>query len=1046
MKTSAADCGNGEIAQFITDWDVSSVTSFYRLFVNAKWFNQDISNWDTSNVIRMDFTFASAQKFNQDLYWDTSKVTNMQGMFEGAVEFNSKLVFDTSSVTTMKQMLYNAWNFNQDVSHFDTSKVTTMYGLFSSTNINQDLSSWNVSQVTNMRIMFWNSEFNQDISCWDVSSVTEFSYMFKDSDMSKTLCWDTTGKTTTDMFTGSTGSTDSSCTASGCNADGAACSADSDCRSGACDQDIPKSWAPAVNYWCNDGWISNEKYTRLRDATSVASLENTFSRQTGETKNPESWCLEAHDSSTNLCGTDTTLLTSKGKEWCESNNNCAGIMVSDYGLQFYNDSPCQSQHITLGSTTPSYYFASTCQPRCKENEHVSGGSCQACAAGKIRAAGDDPAGADTACETPRFKPADRDALKTAIDACVDSYPNAIKDGSECYACVDGTMKTSAETCAAGDTAVFITDWDTSLITDMTQMFYDKTKFDQPLNWDTSQVTIFDHMFKGTWEFNQDVSSFDVSKGTIFTKMFLHSKVNNPDISSWDMSSAVSIDFMVWNTLFDRDISSWDTSKVTDFTGLFGHTPFNRDISCLDISSATTVARMFEGADNMQQDLCWDTTADTTDMFLNSVGGSLDSSCTAACAANGEACTAASECISGVCSDSLCAATTCAENQHASGGSCVACAAGKTNAAGDPVTSDSACDSTLCAEDHHVVSNACQPCAQGKRPAGDDASGADTACIIGPCGGLTCSENSNCVNNVCVCDVGYGGMECTKDITAAGRLAMLTKSRKTIPTKEDIKQTQRDIKSFIKDTLQKELLTKSLKDAIRDTRITVAQRDLPTKARIVVEQLGKVPVIAVADANKDTSDTCAQGTNSARCSMLDIKENKQEVVFLSTDEEAGSWSVLSSGDQLISKQTRVSDTEFDMQCWNGTWGTATRSTETDNTLFLCNDHVILVGSQAAICTDETCQNGGTCSTDGLSFTCSCVNGFTGVYCETEAAPSHCHEIDCSDFGGHSAGACTDCTVANCCAFATRSLFDAHCASLSASVDFVEAKCCHRTFCV
>jgi hypothetical protein len=34
---------------------------------------------------------------------------------------------------------------------------------------------------------------------------------------------------------------------------------------------------------------------------------------------------------------------------------------------------------------------------CALNQHVSGGACTACGAGKVRAAGDDPAGGDTAC-------------------------------------------------------------------------------------------------------------------------------------------------------------------------------------------------------------------------------------------------------------------------------------------------------------------------------------------------------------------------------------------------------------------------------------------------------------------------------------------------------------------------------------------------------------------------------------------------------------------------------------------------------------------------
>ena len=92
-------------------------------------------------------------------------------------------------------------------------------------------------------------------------------------------------------------------------------------------------------------------------------------------------------------------------------------------------------------------------------------------------------------------------------------------------------------------------------------------------------------------------------------------------------------------------------------------------------------------------------------------------------------------------------------------------------------------------------------------------------------------------------------------------------------------------------------------------------------------------------------------------MLDIKENPDEIIFLSTQEEAGSWSVLNSGDKILSKQTKVSEDVYDMQCWNNTdWSEKVRFDTTSNSdLYECNDHLILIGSQAAVCTDDTCEN-------------------------------------------------------------------------------------------
>ena len=855
MKTSAADCGNGEIAQFITDWDVSSVTSFYRLFLNAKGFNQDISNWDTSNVITMDGTFAYAEKFNQDLYWDTSKVTNMKGMFEFAGDFNGNLAFDTSSVTTMYQMFGNAKNFNQDVSHFDTSKVTTMYGTFYSTNINQDLSSWDVSKVTNMRTMFYETPMDQDLSCWDVSSVTEFRYMFKNSDMSKTLCWDTGSAAITEMFTGSTGSADSSCTP-GCTADGAACSADSDCKSGACDTTCqprckenehvsggscqacaagkirPAGDDPAAGntacetprfkpadltalqtavdacvddtkdgsecYACLDGTMKTSAETCAAgdtavfisdwDTSLVTDMSSVFMGKTNFNQDISAWDISKvtnvmqmfRDMTFNqdISSWDTSSVTRMSSmfygntafnkdvsSWDVSNVKQLNSMfrgspfdqdiscwdissVTSFHSMFKESSmsktlcwnPASSADTTamfssatgsVRSCTPgctaegaacsahsecvSNLCDTVCKPACAENEHVSGGSCQACAAGKVRPAGDDFTGADTACETARFKPADKDALKTAIDACVDGT----QDGSECYACVDGTTKTSAADCGNGEIAQFISNWDTSLVTDMTSLFSNKKKFNQPLNWDTSSVTRLRDTFRYAEEFNQDLY-WDTSSVINMEYTFQYATKMNSKLP-WDTSSVTSMGGMFGGTggdasqtKFNQDISRWDVSKVKDLSSMFYKSKFNQDISCWDVSSVTEFNGMFEQNTVFSQTLCWDTSGGTTSSMFNGNTGSVGSCTASGCTADGAACSADSDCISGAC-DTTCQPR-CEENEYVSSGACAACDAGKIRAAGDdPAGADTACKTpSFKPADRAELKTAIDACVDGRR--------------------------------------------------------------------------------------------------------------------------------------------------------------------------------------------------------------------------------------------------------------------------------------------------------------------------------------------
>ena len=166
----------------ISTWDVSNVTTMYRLFRNAKEFNGDLSEWDVSKVTDMESMFENAESFNGDISkWNVSNVTDMNHMFYGAKEFNgdinTKIVtgdwdddyyiaWDVSNVTNMTGMFYGAEAFNKDLSEWDVSNVTSMQSMFSlAKNFNGDISKWNVSNVKYMGPMFYGAKaFNGDIS------------------------------------------------------------------------------------------------------------------------------------------------------------------------------------------------------------------------------------------------------------------------------------------------------------------------------------------------------------------------------------------------------------------------------------------------------------------------------------------------------------------------------------------------------------------------------------------------------------------------------------------------------------------------------------------------------------------------------------------------------------------------------------------------------------------------------------------------------------------------------------------------------------------
>ena len=95
-----------------------------------------------------------------------------------------------------------------------------------------------------------------------------------------------------------------------------------------------------------------------------------------------------------------------------------------------------------------------------------------------------------------FQPETRDELKTAVDEwIVDSY-----NASSTY----------------GD----INTWDTSLISNMSELFYDNGTFNGDISdWDVSSVTDMGYMFEDATSFNQDISDWDVSSVTDMDGMF-----------------------------------------------------------------------------------------------------------------------------------------------------------------------------------------------------------------------------------------------------------------------------------------------------------------------------------------------------------------------------------------------------------------------------------------------------------------------------------------------------------------------------------------------
>ena len=100
----------------------------------------------------------------------------------------------------------------------------------------------------------------------------------------------------------------------------------------------------------------------------------------------------------------------------------------------------------------------------------------------------------------------------------------------------------------------------------------------------------------------NISTWDVSQVTDMSDLFRDKTDFNDDISNWDVSSVTSINFMFWNaTSFNQDIGAWDVSKVTSMEGMFAIAySFNGDISTWDTSSVTNMRILFYNARSFNQ--------------------------------------------------------------------------------------------------------------------------------------------------------------------------------------------------------------------------------------------------------------------------------------------------------------------------------------------------------------------------------------------------------------------------------------------------------------
>ena len=116
----------------------------------------------------------------------------------------------------------------------------------------------------------------------------------------------------------------------------------------------------------------------------------------------------------------------------------------------------------------------------------------------------------------------------------------------------------------------ISSWDVSQVTDMANLFEDKTTFNQPINsWDVSRVTTMQAMFKNAAAFNQPLNSWDTSSVTDMNNMFNGAAAFNQPLNSWVTSSVTHMGTMFKGAAaFNQPLDGWVVSSVTNMGSMF----------------------------------------------------------------------------------------------------------------------------------------------------------------------------------------------------------------------------------------------------------------------------------------------------------------------------------------------------------------------------------------------------------------------------------------------------------------------------------------------
>ena len=492
---------DANIRQAVSDW--VSAPAFAEATYGA------ISTWDVSQVTDMSQLFEDKTTFNDDISnWDVSNVTNMSNMFDTASSFNQDIgAWDVSNVTTMSAMFWEAKYFNQDISEWDTSSVTNMHSMFSgASSFSQDI---NTKEVTINQVVY---------TAWDVSSVVDMGGMF----------------TAANSFNQDIGAWDVS-SVIGMGGMFAATSFN---------QDI-SSWDVSSVKYLGGMFINASSFNQdigSWDVSSVTRMGRMFDNASSFNQDISSW--------------DVSSVTNMGRMFSD-----ASSFNQDIGS--WDVSSIGETGNYMAAISMNYMFNNTGISISNFDASIIGWYSNATAfPSNVRFTGN-----VAYCGSRDWLLIFENNFGWTIPTDEDGVSDGFYLGCP-YVFTDANIQTAvdlwvSDVSTATTTYGNISDWDVSQVTDMSELFYNKTTFNDDISsWNTSNVTTMAGMFDYATAFNGDISSWDVSSVTNMFRMFNQAVSFNQDIGAWDVSSITDMSIMFFRaTSFNQDISSWCVTNI-----------------------------------------------------------------------------------------------------------------------------------------------------------------------------------------------------------------------------------------------------------------------------------------------------------------------------------------------------------------------------------------------------------------------------------------------------------------------------------------------------